>query len=232
MLTGGLRSRARDESGLTLVELAVTMALLGVILVPAMNFMISTQKAEKIANDATQQQQSARLAIEQFTRWMREADYPQGHTYQDSQIFRAASDMDVTFYSDVDGSGINEKIRYWLDTSTSQIMRTVTQPDCSISPCSYTDQNIVASTVPVIQYVRNNDLSACSSSGSMPLFTYYKQDPGTLGVYPSPLATPVGDINDLIDIYYVKISVVVDVTPGKSPTCQTLTTSVQIRNWK
>ena len=224
--------RARDESGLTLIELAITMALLAVITVPAMNFMISTQRAERISNEATQQQQAARVAIDQFARWMRQADYPQGHTYQDSQIFLSATDMDVTFYSDTDHNGINDKIRYWLDTSTASLMRTITVPDCSISPCSYIDSNAVATTATVVQNVRNNNLTACSSSGSQPLFTYYSKDPGTGGVYPSPIATPIADINYLVDIYYVKLSVVVDVTPGKSPTCQTLTTTVQLRNWR
>jgi Tfp pilus assembly protein PilW len=229
---GRLLQRMRGESGLTLVELCITMSLLAVVTVPAMNFMIGTQRAERIANEATQQQQGARLAIEQLTRWLRQADYPQGHTYQDSQIFLSANDSDLTFFSDVDDSGINEMVRYWLDSSTASLKRTITVPDCSISPCSYIDANAVATTVTVIQNVRNADLTACSSSGSSPVFTYYKRDPGTLGVYPTPIPTPVGNINDLVDIYYVKVNIVVDVTPGKTPTCQTLTTTVQIRNWK
>src|SRR5206468_5806694 len=77
----------RDERGLSLVEMTIAMALLAVIVVPAMNFLISTQRTEKIANEATQQQQAARLAIDQFTRQLREAGYPEGHGYQDSQIF-------------------------------------------------------------------------------------------------------------------------------------------------
>jgi hypothetical protein len=199
---------------------------------PALAFLVSSQKQQVQSDESTQQQQDARLAIDRFTRELREAGYPDGHTYQDSQIFLAANENDVTFYSDTDNDRTNEKIRYYLDTSTHQLMRSVTEPDCSVSPCSYVAVTAVTTTSPVIPNVRNDNLTGCSGTGSQPTFTYFKKDTGTGGLYPTPIPTPVGDINDLVDIYYLKLVTVVDVTPGKAPTCQTLSTAVQLRNWK
>jgi prepilin-type N-terminal cleavage/methylation domain-containing protein len=222
--------RLASQAGMTLTELMVTLSLLGIVLVPAFTFLFSAQRGQRTASEAVQQQQDARIGLEQFSRSLREGTFPQGYDYTESSIFYSALDYDVTFYSDVDNDGIAEQIHYWLDTTTQQVMRTEVNPDCTQDPCTYLTQNgATATTGTVLSNVRNNDLSACSGqSGSTPLFSYST----ITGGIPTPVPTPGGNVDALVDINYVKMTVVVDVTPGKSPTCQTITTTVSLRNWR
>ncbi|HEX9375096.1 MAG TPA: hypothetical protein VGB19_02490 [Actinomycetota bacterium] len=224
-----LRGRAGAEHGTTLAELMIVIMLLGLVVAPAVTFLISSQRNEKTVSDSVQQQQDARLALEQFSRALRESSYPQGLTYSQSSLFDAAADNDVTFYTDIDTDGIIEKVRYWLDSGNAQILRTVTDPDCTQSPCSY-GATATATTTTVITNVRNADLTACQGqSGTQALFLYYSVDRGTGA---QNAISSGGTINNLVDINYVKMTVVVDITPGKSPTCQTLETAVSLRNWR
>ena len=232
MLSRSLRlviRRLDREEGLSLTELAIVSALLLVVIVPATQFIVTTQRNERIVSEATRQQQDARTGMETFSRSLREANYPEGLTYTESSIFGAAAQNDVTYYADADGDGVTEKVRYELDAANAEVKRTVTEPNCAEAPCSYTN-GATSSTNTVVSYVRNANLAACNSSGSKPLFTYYQLDPGTGGVTEIP--TPAPGIDALVDINYVKLQVVADVTPGKSPTCQTLETAVSLRNWR
>jgi hypothetical protein len=61
------------------------------------------------------------------------------------------------------------------------------------------------------------------------VFAYSKKDRGSGSL--TPIANPT-TIGQVIDINYVRITFLVDVTPGTTPTCQTLTTSVSLRNWR
>ena len=222
-----LRHRAREEHGTTLAELMIVVLLLGIVVAPAALFLISSQRNQRVVDESVRQQQEARIALDLFGRSMREASYPAGLNYSQSSLFDAASDNDVTFYSDNDNDGVTERVRYYL--SGVSVLRKVTNPDCTQVPCSYGDTATVT-TKTLLGSVRNTDLTACSGqSGSKPLFTYYAVDKGTGALTQMPSG---GSVDNLVDISYVKMTVVVDITPGKSPTCQTLDAAVSLRNWR
>jgi Tfp pilus assembly protein PilV len=216
------------QAGMTLTEVLVSVTLLVVVVVPILNFLSSTQRSEGVVSDSTRQQADARIAIESFSRSLREATYPQGATYVDSSIFDSAGDNSVTFYTDLDSDGVAEQVTYTLDVAASKVTRTVVVPDCS-STCSYVNGATTSSTM--VDNVRNADLSACGQgqTGTTPLFTFYQVDrgTGTLTAIPS-----TQNVNNLVDISYVIMKVVLDITPNRAPTCQTLTTSVSLRNWR
>jgi Tfp pilus assembly protein PilW len=222
-----LWTRARDERGTTLAELMIVVLLLGMIVAPAAMFLTSSQRNQRVVDESVRQQQDARIALDSWARAIREAGYPAGLNYTSSSLFQSASDNDVSFYSDIDNDGISEKVRYYL--SGASVMRSVTNPDCNQNPCSYGDTATVA-TKTVLSSIRNGDLSACSGqSGTKPIFTYYSVDHGTGAQTQMPSG---GSVSNLVDISFVKMTAVVDITPGKSPTCQTLETAVSLRNWR
>jgi Tfp pilus assembly protein PilW len=225
-----VRVRLRSERGTTLTELAVVVALLGVVLAPAYMFLTTSQSNQRLVDESVQQQQNARVALEIFSRSIREATYPEGYDYSQSSLFGSAAYTDVSFYSDFGNDGTIDRIRYFLDDANSRVERTVTVPDCSGTTCSY-GVTATSSTSTVVENVRNADLSACSGgTGSQKLFQYYSVNRSSGA--PSEITSSVGVLYNLVDINYVKMTVVVDITPGKSPTCQSIDTAVSLRNWR
>jgi type II secretory pathway pseudopilin PulG len=215
------------EDGYTLIEAVIVVSLLLVVLFPLTVFILSTQRGEGTVSDATGQQQTARLGMETMSRWLRQGGYAQGQDYTSSAVFVTAGDNAVTFYSDPDANGIEDELTYSL--SGTSIIQTTVVPDCSGDSCSY-DPGSSTLTFTLIDNVRNADLTGCGQPpGSQPLFTFWKVDQGTGQQVVIP---PSQDINQLVDISFVTITVVDDVSPGKAPTCVTLATQVQIRNWR
>src|SRR5437867_2596461 len=102
----GRLPRLRSEAGTTLVELMVVVALLAVVVGPAYMFLSSSQRNQRTVGESVQQQEDARVALEAFSRSLREATYPQGLNYNDSSLFDYAQDNDVSFYTDVGNDGL------------------------------------------------------------------------------------------------------------------------------
>lgn len=219
--------RLTHEAGFTLTELMVTVAILGLVAPAAMTFVFSMQRSERKVAEATEQEHQARLAIESFARSLREAGYAEGLTYDSSSIFYAASENSVSFYADPDTDGVMERLTYRLDATEATIERDKVEPNCSLTPCNYTT-GATTTTRMMIDDVRNAEMSACGGTEPVKLFRYYKVDRGS-GAH-TELAGSTTD--ELVDIAYVKISVVTDETPGESPNCHTLSTGVSLRNWR
>ena len=214
---------------MSLIELMVATSLLAVVLPAAFMFVLSASRNERVVTETTQQQHTARLALESFSRVMRKATYPQGYDYTASSIFVAAASEDVTFYSDVDQDAITERVRYRLVAGSDEVERTVVEPNCDSLPCSYSGAGTTTTTGVVWEHVRNQDPEACNTPPDDPrLFRYYTVDRGTGAQTEISGST----INDLVDISFVQITVVADITPQESPTCQTLGTGVSLRNWR
>jgi len=232
-LARALKSRvgfADGERGVTLVELMVATGILMVAVVPAFTFLSAQQRTANILEQTARQQQQARYGLSVFGRSIRGAGYPAGYSYIDSSMFNYAATSDVSVYSDVNNDHTTELVRYWLDTTTHKVMRSVTGPDCASPPCDYT-AGLWTKTAPLVSDVRNNSTAGCgATSPPTPLFAYFTVDPGT-GAQ-TPIATPGGNVNNLVDINYVSLALVVDVTPGRSPTFQCLKSGVQLRNWR
>lgn len=115
-----------------------------------------------------------------------------------------------TFYSNIDGDSLKEKVRYFLDGTT--IKKGVIKP--SGSPLTYNPANEVVTDL-------IHDLANAATS----TFTYYDEDYD--GTSP-PLAEPI----DISAVRLVKITLVIDKDPAALPAPMTLTTQVSIRNLK
>ena len=119
-----------------------------------------------------------------------------------------AGSSSFTFYSDIDSDGLKEKVRYFLAGTTLQ--KGVIKP--TGSPLIYNSINEKIST-----FVNN----VISTS----IFDYYDENyDGTT----APLSFPV----NVSDIRLVKITVMVEQDPNRSPTPMVFSTQVSIRNLK
>lgn len=120
----------------------------------------------------------------------------------------SASATSFTFYSDIDNDNLKEKVRYFLSGTSFQ--KGVIKP--SGSPLTYNPANETISTL--VDKLANSLL-----------FEYYDRNYDGTTV---PLSSPV----NIPAIRLVKITIVLDKDPNKSPTFMTFSTQVSIRNLK
>ncbi len=123
----------------------------------------------------------------------------------------SATPSNLIFYSDVDNNGIREKVRYFI--SGTNLKRGVVTP--TGSPLVYDDTQEKLSTI----------ISGFVSSSTLPLFQYY---PSSYAGTSSPLTIPV----DISSIRLVKVAVIIDKDPNRSPISIITTSQVSVRNLK
>lgn len=118
-----------------------------------------------------------------------------------------ASPTSFTFYSDIYDNGLKEKVRYFLNGTTLQ--KGVIIP--TGSPLSYTGTEIITT---LISNITNSSI-----------FEYYDTDyDGMTASLPLPV--------DVSSIRLVKITLLIDQDPNRSPTPLTFSTQVSLRNLK
>jgi type II secretory pathway component PulJ len=213
--------RPTGEGGQTLVELSIVVGLLGIVLVPIFMFMFSVQRGEARISHANTQDTGARLAVERLSRALREANYPEGHDYTDSALFDTIGATDLRMYGDSDNDGSREKSRFYLTGKT--LYKMPCNPTCTAAEALVNPGN------PLITDVQNGIAGTCgrASGVTQPMFTYYSKDLG--GGPPIPV-DPTTDIDKIVDIYQVTVNIQVREGSVNAPACQTLVTTVQLRN--
>jgi len=117
----------------------------------------------------------------------------------------------LTFFSDIDKDGLREKVRYFV--ANSSLMRGVIKP--TGAPYTYVAGNEVLSTV----------VHSIVNDTSTPVFDFY--DDSYNGTS-SPMSFPI----DVVKIRLVKITIMIDANPARSPSVMTFTSQVAVRNVK
>jgi type II secretory pathway pseudopilin PulG len=120
---------ARDEAGVTMVEMAVVVALLGLVLAMAMQGLVACQRAAAAADTRQQNLEEARSVMAVLTKDLRTATE-----------FSAATATDVTFTAllNVGSTAPPNQVRLYVDTNG--VLREVVVPpdDPTASPITYT----------------------------------------------------------------------------------------------
>ena len=187
--------------GLSVVEMIVTLAIVGLISVAIVDSVLFFYKANASSLEQGFQVEHARRGVELFVRDVREATYADSGAYP----LAAFGTSTVTFYSDTDTDTSIERIRYTLTGMT--LYRNVT--DATGTPPVYSGGGV---TTTVSSYVRNNDEGTA-------LFQYYNAS-----------STAVTAASDITKIVSITISPVVDIVQKHAPGKFTLKESATIRN--
>jgi type II secretory pathway pseudopilin PulG len=120
---------ARGEAGVTMVEMAVVVALLGLVLAMAMQGLVAYQRAAAAADTRQQNLEEARNVMAVLTKDLRTANG-----------FSAATATDVTFTAllNVGSTAPPNQVRLYVDASG--VLREVVTPpdDPNASPITYT----------------------------------------------------------------------------------------------
>lgn len=189
------------QRGFGLLELLVTMGIFLIMIFVLTNFQVNVFSQKNFIGSSLNAEFEARTSIKKLIAELRAAVISDTGAYQ----IATATGSALTFYSDRDGDGLVEQIRYYLSGSTLQ--KGVIKP--TGAPLAYVAGNEKITTeVYNITYLTS-------------LFTYYDEDGAQLS---SPVNLP--------DVRLIKITYTVDDNPNKPPSAFTLSSQVSVRSLK
>lgn len=219
---------ARRQNGVTLIELLVSMLILGVISTLLLMGWTSLQRSYASGVRANNAQAEARDAMSRMSREIRDAQ-PATITTPPASPFTLATATQIAFYSAfndpgqrADGSGIGalRLTRIYVDTGGAAAQKTLYwQRDTNGNGVfDASDRKIV-----LARSVVNN--SVPSTSAPTPVFTYGYRDSSDNFLTATSVAT-----GDLTKIISVQIHLIVDANLARTPTYAELQTTVRPRN--
>lgn len=193
------------QTGLTIIEVLVVLFILVLVGTAVVTFQINIFSLNKISSDSLTAEGEARQAFKVITSEIRTMTPSSMGAYAIDQVGTSS----ITFYSNVDNDSLIEKVRYFLSGNT--LKRGVIKP--SGNPLTYTGTESFKEMV-------HNIANATSS-----IFSYYDANyDGTS----APLSAPVNPIS----VRLIKVNIIIDHDPVKSPPPFLITTQVSIRNLK
>jgi len=201
-------SANRRQAGITLVELMVTMVILGIATTAIVMVWISLQNSFAYSSKSSEQREFTRDAITLVARELRDVRRPT----QNSSIsaINRANAYDISFYTSFHGT----------DTASPSPSVQYVQYEIQADGDHHTlfRQIDGGGWQRVLSYVMNR-------KRNQPLFTYsYINDSARL----ESGSAVLGDMTDRI--VNIQIRLVVDTNPDHAPAPMTLTTTVQPRN--
>ncbi len=187
--------------GFTLIETIVTVTMFAIVF-SAMMFVIQYfYRTNAYVFEQTKAVESAHIGIINSMRDLREASYGEDGAYP----IVSATDSSVTFYVDLKGDDVVDRVQYYLSGTT--LYRSITIP--TGVPPVYSDTPDITDTVAT--YVRTDT--------STPIFRYY-DSAGT------ELYSPV----NITDITSINTTITVNLNPARAPEDFTLSAGAKLRN--
>jgi prepilin-type N-terminal cleavage/methylation domain-containing protein len=186
------RARVRDDAGLTLVEMIVSMVVMAILLAAVATIFVATTKAVNANRHRMAQGNDARVAIESTARTLRQAVLPSQDVAGGTCVavggggtclsaFIKGTPTSLQLYSNVDNplvhatSGTNNsgprKVTYSIDSSKN-LVQVIQQPDAHQWD-NYNWTYSICSTVPA--NCRTSVIATnVTQVNGQPLFTYYQ----------------------------------------------------------
>ena len=193
------------QAGFSLIEMIIVIFILTVIGLALVTFQINIFSLNKITGDNLTAEGEARQTLKTITAEIRTMSPSGMGAYAIAQL----STSSITFYSNIDNDSLIEKVRYFTVGST--LKKGVIKP--SGNPLNY---NGTESTKELVHNIANATTS---------IFSYYNANyDGTS----APLSAPVNPIS----VRLIKVNIIIDKDPLKSPPPLFMTTQVSIRNLK
>ena len=196
----------KKNTGISILETMIAVAIFAVIGLLIANFMFNIFDQNRFLSASITAEQEGRIVLKTFATELRSASVSSAGSYP----ILAASSTAITFYSDVNNDGQREQIRYFMNGTT--LKKGVIQPTAGTPP-TYNGAEVVTD---MVHNVTN------SASG---IFFYYDSSyDGTTSALSAPVSVST--------IRLVKVSLLIDADPNKSPTAINITTQTSVRNLK
>lgn len=197
---------SKKNSGFTILEIIIVVAIFSLISVALGVFMFDVFDQNRFISSSISAEQEGRIVLKTFATELRSASSSSAGAYP----ILSASSNQIVFYTDLNNDGLKEQVRYFL--SGTALMKGVTQPSSS-SPPTYLGSEVISEMVHNI------------TNGTAGIFSYYDASyDGTTAPLPFPITISL--------VRLVKVNLVIDADPGKSPTSINITTQTSIRNLK
>ncbi|HRH26565.1 MAG TPA: prepilin-type N-terminal cleavage/methylation domain-containing protein [Parcubacteria group bacterium] len=195
------------KKGFTIIEFIISIAILSLLTYTVSTFQRDVFSLSTNLQSSLNAQLEARHLIKTMVSELRKVTPSANGAYP----IELASSTGITFYSDINDNGTVEKVRYYLHNKT--IRKGVITP--TGNPPVYNSGSEVTTTL--LNYVL--------ASSTLPIFQYYTSNySGTT----SPISMPP----NISTIRLVKITVIIDTDPNRSPTPIISTSQVNLRNLK
>ncbi len=195
------------KGGYSFTEVIISVAIIGLIFNIVGRFAGDVFSLNSIISGGLNTQLDAKHLIKVMVTELRKTMPSSLGSYP----IELANSSAITFFSDVNSDGLKERIRYYMDGTN--LKKGMIIP--SGTPLSYVSSNEKKSTL----------MSGVISSSTQPLFQYYSS---TYTGSSAPLSIPV----NISEIRLIKITVIIDKDPLRSPVPLTVTSSVSLRNLK
>lgn len=197
------------SKGVTLVELIVAIAIFSIVSIAIGNFISDIYRNNSYASGSLQASQDGRSILRPMVNEIRTMTLGANGSYP----IALAGTSTIIFYTDIDADGVTERVRYFLQND--ELRKGVIE--ASGNPIGYTSGTESLSTL--ARAVRN--------STTTNLFEYYDSEYSGSSTT-SALSFPI----DIPSVRLIKIDLVLDADPNRSPTPRSYTTQVNIRNLK
>lgn len=192
----------KNNKGFTIIEVLVGSFILVIMSILVWKFQSDVFALNKDLQGKINTQQEVRQFFKTMSAEIRSASPSSTGSYSLVEV----NNNSFIFYSDNDGDGLKEKIKYFLDGSV--LKKGTLKP--SGNPLSYNPAN--EKVISVVSGIAN---------GATPIFTYYDSNyDGTS----QPLAQPV----TILSVRLVKVMIIIKSDTG----LVTMTTQISIRNLK
>lgn len=196
-----------NKKGFTLVEVIISITIFILVIITISLFQFNVINHSNSSQISLSNIYESEAILKTMIKEMRTMKSSANGSYP---ILNVATST-ITFYSDSDGNGIIEQIRYYLSTTT--LYRGKTDP--SGTPATYNINN--ESKKILVTGVRNDS--------NFPIFEYYSS------VYAGTSTSMTYPI-DIKSVRLIKINLTIDSDPNKSPVPITFTSQTSLRNLK
>jgi prepilin-type N-terminal cleavage/methylation domain-containing protein len=202
-----LRRAARDERGLTLVELMMASALLSLVLAASAAALFSYQQTAASSDVRLENLTEAQAIMDVVSRDVRTATRPAAG----ESPFLVASANEVRFYANLRTTTGPKLVRLYVDTASGRVIEEAIEPT-GAPPYSYT-------STPVVRVVGRH----FANGSGQPLLTYVDDEGNTLG--PVPLTA-----TQRLQIHAVRIDLSIRKSTSLSVRPTTVRTTVRLPN--
>jgi prepilin-type N-terminal cleavage/methylation domain-containing protein len=194
------------NKGFTLMEILVTIAIFSLIMIAIGTFARNTFYYNNIFSNGLTSYDEANKLLQPIASEIRSASPSSLGAYN----IESATDTSFVFFTDTNNDGLKERVRYFL--SGTALRRGVIAP--TGSPLKYLTANeVIKDIVPNLK------------NGTTAIFTYYDTN---YNGSTAPMTQPVS----ITTIRLVKITLIIDIDPNRSPIPVTISTQVSLRNLK
>lgn len=223
-LAARVRNAARDETGITLVELMVAILVLGILSAMVLSLYVQTTKAVSMSSSVSQNTKVSSNIMNEVSRVIRSASTNPtgGDTFQPAIIDARPESVTVIAYVDSDPVDPRPiRVQFSVDASTRQIIETRWAAKPGVNGLWVFD-----SSNPLISTRTLPGRLATTGSGGTPLFTYVRADRTT------PLVPPAGGLTEAnrLLIAAIQVNLVVNGSDNSNADPLTLRNMVGLPN--